>query len=226
MTSLILERFDLPRSIRDARALGAAGERVGDVLAGRTVWCAACGAADRASAQALREKIDGAGPGVQATSLPLPRPEELPRRSAGGGELLVDYSVGPGDVVIAHDQLSAIFAGAARERGAHAVWRLHMAPGIPVPGRVALELLGRLPQGIDAYLLSWIERGARGRLVERVAAAMPGAGIVAAKEFPSRPARGGSRRLAWRMAVAEVVRSDRDEAVGGTLHARPSVAAR
>jgi hypothetical protein len=91
---------------------------------------------------------------------------------------------------------------------------------------VALELLARFPQGIDAYLLSWIERSARGRLVERVAAAMPGAGIIAAKEFPNRPARGGPRRLAWRMAVAEVVRSDRDEAVGGTLHPRPSVAAR
>jgi hypothetical protein len=32
--------------------------------------------------------------------------------------------------------------------------------------------------------------------------------------------------LAWSMAVAEVIRTDREEAGRGTLHAKPAVAAR
>jgi hypothetical protein len=79
---------------------------------------------------------------------------------------------------------------------------------------------------VDAYALSWLERGPRGEVVERVVAAMPSSGVVAAKEFPTRFAGDEPRRLAWRMALAEIVRGDRDEHVGGTLHARPTVAAR
>ena len=255
MTSLVVERFHMPGSTRESRAFGAAGQRAGDVLAGRTVWCAAALPGGRAPAQQLRARISGAGPGVAAVTLPVHEvadqlrglAERIDEMMAGAGtehtglgagdedlyaqaaresEDLVGDGVASKDVVVAHDALSAILAQAVRERGAHAVWRLRIAPGSPAPARRALEFLGRFAPDIDAYLLSWIEHGPRGEVVERVAAAMPSAGIVAAKEFPTRFAENEPRQLAWRMALAELVRTDRGEVVGGTLHAKPTVAAR
>jgi hypothetical protein len=219
MTSLLLESFAMPRSARDANAFGTAEERAGDVLAGRTVWCAAGRAADHAPARELRTRLEGAGPGVHAAWLQM-------RNTAEASGLVIDEPIRPGDVVIAHDALSATAAAAARERGAHAVWRVRITQGPPDLHREVVALLARLAPAIDAYLLSWVERTAHGGLVERVAAVMPWAGIVAAKEFPTRFGGNEPRQLAWRMAVAEVVRGDRDEAVGGTLHPKPTVAAR
>ena len=83
-----------------------------------------------------------------------------------------------------------------------------------------------MPACIDAYLLNWWEDRGHGEVVERVVAAMPAAGIIAAKEFALGVRGQDSRALAWRMAVAEVVRTDRKEAVGGRLHAKPVVTAR
>jgi hypothetical protein len=255
MTSLVVEHLDPPTSTRDIRALGAAGDRAGDVLAGRTIWCAAALPGGRALAQELGMRLSGAGPSVAAAQLQVREAAEQLRRlaqridemmsGAGGAqpglgrgdediyaeaardsEGLVGDGVGQEDVVVAHDALSAVLAQAVRERGAHAVWRVRIASSSPASARRALEFLGRLAPGIDAYLLSWIERTPRGERLERVAAAMPSAGIVAAKEFPSPGLGNEPRPLAWRMALAEVVRTDRGEAVGGTLHPKPTVAAR
>jgi hypothetical protein len=252
MTSLVVEHFDAPGSIRDSRAFGAAGDRAGDVLAGRTVWCAAALPAGDAPAQELRTRIEGAGPEVAAASLEVPEPGDQLRQLAERiDEMLTGFAppqdlvrseweiyaeaarvvedlVGdwlrPDDVMVAHDAYSALLSPAVRARGAHAVWRFRIGFPSEASPRGGLEFIRRFTAGIDAYLLSWIERTARGEAVERVAAAMPSAGIVAAKEFPTRDARDEPRRLAWRMAVAEVVRTDRGEAVGGTLHARPTIA--
>lgn len=252
MTSLVVEHFDAPGSVRDSRAFGAAGERAGDVLAGRTVWCAAALPAGEAPAQELRTRIEGAGPEVAAANLEGPergdqlrrlaeRIDEMltglaPRRGASGSERgiyaeaarmaedLVGDWLRPDDVMVAHDAYSALLSPAVRARGAHAVWRFRIGFPSEASPRGALEFTRRFTAGIDAYLLSWIERRPGGEVVERVAAAMPSAGIVAAKEFPTRFARDEPRRLAWRMAVAEVVRTDRGEAVGGTLHPRPTIA--
>jgi hypothetical protein len=255
VTSLFVEQFDLPASTRDAMALGAAGERAGDVLAGRTVWCAIALPGARRSADALRVHIDGAGPGVAATSLQLsasqplrelaahveemlagapaegshrlgPAERDAYARGALDGDDLIGDGVEADDVVVVHDALSALVAQAVRERHAHVVWRFRLAGSSRATRRPALDFLQRFTPGVDAYLMTWFERGHRGDVVERVAAAMPAAGILATKQFPIHSTGGEPRRLAWRMALAEVVRSDRDECVGGTLHARPAVAAR
>jgi hypothetical protein len=128
--------------------------------------------------------------------------------------------------VVAHDAPSALVASAVRQCGAHAVWHLGVGVGSVASVSEALEFVGRFSHCIDAYLLSWSECGARGEVRECAAAAMPSAGIVAAKEFPSSSQSDDLRRLAWRMTVAELIRTDRGEAVGGTLHPRPTIAAR
>jgi hypothetical protein len=127
---------------------------------------------------------------------------------------------------VVHDALSALVAEAVRERQAHVVWRFRLAGSSRATRRRALDFLQRFTPGVDAYVMTWFERGHRGEVVERVAAAMPAAGILATKQFPLHFSGEEPRRLAWRMALAEVVRSDREECVGGTLHARPAVAAR
>ena len=255
MTSLVVERFDLPGSARDIRAFDAADERSADVLAGRTVWCTVGHPAAGAAPPELGACLGGAGRALTAAALPVQGPdgrlralaqridEMITGHGAGGpglgrrdgpiysraateSEGLIGDGVCPGDVVVAYDALSAALCEAVRDRGAHAVWCIRIARRWINPARQALEFVGQFTPGIDAYLLSWVERSARGQTVERVAAAMPSPGIVATKEFPARFPAGEPRRLAWQMALAEVVRSDRDEAVGGTLHPKPTVAAR
>ena len=255
MTSLFVEQFEMPASAREAIALGAAGQRAGDVLAGRTVWCAIALPAARRSADALRIHIDGAGPDVAATCLQLsatqplrelaahveqtlagasaegahdlgPAERDAYAKGALDGEDLIGDAVQAEDVVVAHDTLSALASQALRERRAHVVWRFRLDGSSGASRRGALGFLQRFTPGVDAYVMSWRERGDRGEVVERVAAAMPAAGILATKQFPLHFSGEELRRLAWRMALAEVVRSDREECVGGTLHARPAVAAR
>ena len=254
MTSLVIEHFDTPTSTRDARALDRAGERVGDVLAGRTVWCATSLPSAVRPAEELRLRMDGAGPNGAAAALRLSSDQhmlalaetvddmlagavtswpgfdraasEAYAQAAMSGDELLRESVEVDDVVVVHDALSAIVVQAVRERGAHAVLRVRVAGASGPTARRALEFLRRFTPGIDAYVLTWLHRGPRGGVVESVGAAMPSAGIVAAKEFPTRFAGGQPRRLAWRMALAEIVRSDRGECVGGTLRPRPTVAVR
>ena len=217
MTSLLVEHFDTAGGVRVTRALGAAGDRVADVLAGRTVWCAAREAACRVPAAQLRARVASAGPDVSAAM--------LPSAAAGGDDAATDW-VRANDVVIAHDARTACFSEAVREHGGHAVFRFR-AGFVPTgSARAVLGLLAEMPACIDAYLLSWREDRGHGEVVERVVAAMPAAGIIAAKEFPLGVPGEDPRPLAWRMAVAEIVRTDREEAVGGRLHAKPAVAPR
>jgi hypothetical protein len=254
VTSLSIDHFDIPVSTRKARCLDAASERVGDVLAGRTVWCATTLWRARHSAEWLQARMDTAGPGVSATCLSLPADERLQRlaerldrmlagvaentpelgapeidllaQGVPGSDQFVAEHVDSDDVVVLHDALSATDAQAVRDRGAHAVWSVSAMGASTAPARHAREFLSRFTPGVDAYVLTWLERGARGEAVERVAAAMPSPGVVAAKEFSTRFRGEEPRRLAWRMALAEVVRSDRGEHVGGTVRPRPAVAAR
>jgi hypothetical protein len=151
---------------------------------------------------------------------------DLYAEGARASDQLVGDSVGADDVVVAHDAVSAILGQAVRERGAHAVWNFRVARPPGTAAIRALDFLKTFTTGVDAYILTWLARGPRGEVVERVMAAMPSAGFVAAKEFPTHPGGDEPRTLAWRMALAEIVRSDRGECVGGRLHARPTVAAR
>ena len=112
--------------------------------------------------------------------------------------------VRPDDVVVLHDPLTADPADAIRQRGAHAVWHV-MSPHEPAPAIDAYVVTGRTPDGAQV-----------------VAALMPGTGIVIAKEMRG----AGYRDVGWASVLADVVRTDREECVGGTLHARPAVAPR
>jgi hypothetical protein len=216
MTSLLVEHFDTAGGARVNRALGIAGDRVADVLAGRTVWCAASEADDRPEAAQLQARVAGAGPDVSAAMLPP---------AAEAGDWAADW-VRPDDVLIAHDAPTLRFSEAVREHGCHAVFRFRAGLVPTASALAALELLAEMPACIDAYLLNWREDRGHGEAVERVVAVMPAAGIVAAKEFSLGVPGEDPRPLAWRMAVAEVVRTDREESVGGRLHAKPAVAAR
>jgi hypothetical protein len=112
--------------------------------------------------------------------------------------------VRPGDIVVLHHPLTAAPAEEIRQRGAHAVWQV-------------LSAREQAP-AVDAYLLT--RTTADGALV--VAALVPGAGMAFAKEM-----RGSIYRdVGWCSLLADIARTDRDECVGGTLHARPAVAPR
>jgi hypothetical protein len=252
VTTPLIEHLDMPATDRTVRAFATAGDRVDEVLAGRTLWCASAPHGTRQPVDVLVDRLHEAGPGIEARALTVsaatwlaPLVLRLDRMLAGtpvggpelggadralygegllDGEALMGSGVQGDDVVVIHDSASALIARAARERGARAVWHLRIAG----PGATAAEALGflrRFTQGVDAYIVAWTEAGRRAT-VEYVATVMPGAGIVAAEEFRGDPPQDASRRLAWRIALAEAVRTCRSESVGGTLRPRPAVPAR
>ena len=108
------------------------------------------------------------------------------------------------DIVVLNAPPTHALARAIRDRGAHALWQI--------------DSLRDRADGIDAYVLTG--RAADGAQI--VAAIMPSAGLVALKEMRGDP----YRELGWGSLLADVVRADRDECVGGTLRPRPLVAAR
>jgi hypothetical protein len=191
-----MEQFRAPSGTRDVRALDSTRKRILAELAGRTVWCASALRSDSAAARRLREHLQWADDdGVHASWLQMPEPR-------AGEDVVAD--VRPDDIVVLHDPLTAAPAQAIRERGAHAVWLL-ISPRWPAPAVDAYVVTGRTSDG--AYV---------------VAAVMPGAGIVSAKEM-----RGDSYQdVGWSSVLADVVARDREECVGGTLHARPAIAPR
>jgi hypothetical protein len=249
VTSLVVERFGMAATSRRRRATADVDERIGEVLAGRTIWCAAGLPNATHAADALRVRLEGAGPHVAAAPLVVAGGEalsslaqRLDRALTGGafdvaapdllarspvrGDELVGAEVRAGDVVIAHDPLSVMAAEAVRERGAHVLWSVRVGVEAAAAAGQALDLMRRITSGVDAYVLAWRERSWRGQMTESVAAAIPAAAIVVAKQFPAALDPENPRRLAWRMTVAETVRSDREECVGGRLHPKPVVAAR
>jgi hypothetical protein len=112
--------------------------------------------------------------------------------------------VRPGDIVVLHQPLTAAPAEEIRQHGAHAVWQV-------------LSAREQAP-AVDAYLLT----GTYADGAQVAAALVPGAGVAFAKEM-----RGSTYRdVGWCSLLADIVRTDREECVGGTLHARPAVAPR
>jgi hypothetical protein len=128
--------------------------------------------------------------------------------NAGWIELAADVDVAeltrvmPEDLVVLHDPSAAALARPARERRAHVVSRT--GPTEPPGGH---------PSPVDAYLMAW------GR---HVAALMPAPALMRLKEME----RDTYDDLGWGSLLADIVRSDRDERVGGTRHPRPTVAPR
>jgi trehalose synthase len=241
MTSMVTERFRTPRSTREARALQAVRKRMGDGLADRTVWCTAGLRTGRISAATLYDGLRRAGAG--AGRLELPGDESLRRLCerldgllrgltaaqpapedgdvyAGGvdhGEDMLGDTVAPDDVVVLHDPLTAVLAQAARERGAHVLWRFPAVSG----GRGAAvaeawSFMRRHTAAPDAYVVT-----SSGPDMHRIVAIVPSRGLVAAKEVDP-----DQHDVGWSSMLADVVQADRDETVGGIFHARPTVAVR
>lgn len=233
---------------RDERVLEHAREQAADALAGRTVWCIAALPSGLAAAEAveaclcrpheqrvatgwrgveagaglrrLASRIDAMLAGAVSAPAALGAAERAEYAEAiADGEGLLGDAVGAGDVVVLHDALAAVLADAARARGAHVVRHLH-GSGPHRPGAAAASdfLLG-FGGGVDA----WIATGRDG-----VVAAMPSPGHVDRKQWsdPARPRGGEAAGLCWRSALGDVVAEDREEHVGGTVGARPVVAAR
>jgi trehalose synthase len=241
MTSMMTERLRAPGSAREARSLVAARARTGDRLAGRTVWCLSGLRSARDSAGTLSERLRRTGAAARRVEAPgdeglrhlCERLDGLLRGSiagepgpedggvyAGGvehGEEVLGAAVAPGDVVVLHDPLTAVVAVAARERGAHVVWRLPaVAVRRRIPGPVAWTFMRRSTGALDAYVAV-----AGGPEMQRIIAVVPSRGMVAAKEVD--PAQ---RDAGWSSVLADVIQADRDQTVGGIFHARPAVAAR
>ena len=234
---------------RDARLLEGARRRSEEHLAGRTVWCIAALPGGRKDAWTLRaclregdaeggtavhcleitatEPLAGLGQRLQAmlvgsagSSRGLSRADAATyAEGCLDGEATIGGSVRADDVVVLHDALAAVTAEAARERGAHVVWRIdaRVAPA-RAPALDAWDFMRPQARGVDGYVGEWILSDFAPK---RIGAVVPSTGTVAAHDVGPRHARVG-----WTTALAELVQADRHETVGGTVHARPAVAVR
>jgi hypothetical protein len=207
------------------------------------VWCASTSARGRGEARALEERLRSGGD-LDASSLDvdagawlrdlaqqldalLTRLRAAPlgveqravcAEAAATGERAIGGDVRAGDLVVVHDAAAALTAQAFRARGAHVVWCID-----PAAATAAVDALHRYTGDVDAYINSSVRRGPAGQVVRLVAALMPGADLLAAKQVLD-PDPGDM--LGWRSALADVLTDDRDEHVGGRRHVRPAVAAR
>jgi hypothetical protein len=202
MAIVNVERYHAPSTVRAARHLEGAGSRAADLLGGRTVWCATTLPAGRDAALALCDCLLWAlGREVAASTLDT--------------DALGDEQLGPDDVVVLHDPLTAALAELIRERGPHVVGRIEARP---TGDRV-------LPAAMDAYLTSWPARQ-RGLRIERIACLVPSSGTVATVDVAPGPAAERRHDLGWSSAVAAAVAADRADTVGGTRRTRPGVPVR
>ena len=137
-----------------------------------------------------------------------------------GGRLTGD------DLVLLRGRLALTLAPAIRDHGAHTL--LFARDAGRVPRQAAEEPLGLPASGahpLDAYVVSWRDpRRAGGALT--VAAFVPSAELLAARQIALGPEPSHRAQLAWSSLLADVVGTDRHDCVGGTIHARPAVAVR
>ncbi|MCW2953506.1 MAG: hypothetical protein JWQ48_2676 [Conexibacter sp.] len=213
MTSVRTERLDALSGAHDVRVLTWTRELADDALAGRTVWCAAASPVGSELAATLRGRLRDDGVAVRALE-----------RAA---QELIGAAVAADDVVVLHDARSAVLAQVVRDRGAHAVWHVHVRGGTrPAAVRELHALLraGAPADAVDAYVVTSTQSLGRGRRVERVAALLPSADLVDVKELADAERAGSA--LGWSSALADVIEVDHEDHVGGTLHARPTVPSR
>jgi hypothetical protein len=215
VTSVVIEQLGAPAGSRAAQAADAAHRRAVDALAGRTVWCVTATAPGRVHADALCECVAWASDGaVDARRIDIEHSEDLwdlgdserYGEAARTGDGLAAADAVADDVVVLHDPMSVALAHGIRDRGPHVVWELD-------PG-AEWQLLELEARDVDAFVIAW-----------------PGVGLAAIMSAPDRVtakryADASSARLRWSSILADVVRDDRDETVGGTRHAKPTVAAR
>jgi hypothetical protein len=246
----MLEQFGVPASAQDMRLRERVRSEAIDGLTGRTVWCAAAVPERRPAAEALRSCLGGAGAVATgrmdiAADGPLrdlarqldamlsgrARGQQLDAEqqaiyadASRDGETLIGDAVGHDDVVVISDPTVAVLAEAVRERGALVVWQLELRPRRAAVAR-AWSFIERSSPPIDAYVTSWSTPLPGGRVQSGVAAFIPGADTVAAKQQTT--AAGDppwDEDLGWSRLLGDVVRAGREEHVGGIVHARPAIA--
>jgi hypothetical protein len=217
VTTMTTARLGFEHTERSARALASARRLAEDELAGRCVWCAAALPRARASAVRLQgvlaDVVDSPARRLDVTL------DEGVRRLAG--RLDAELADGRARRPLSPDEAELLAAAAS---AAERLVRRHVRRGDVVvvhdvawrvrPGPAPAALLGVLTHGMDAFVAD-----RPGRLV----ALMPAGAAVAAKETPVGAHLDGA---GWVALLAAVVQGDRVEHVGGTLHARPGVAAR
>jgi hypothetical protein len=250
MVAVRSDRIEVPAGLHQERVLAWMRSLADDALAGRTVWCAAALSGGHAAGLRLRELLHGdlnvrplaveaAEPpaalsrqlDAMLAGVPSPQPLGAAARAAyARGAELAGPSVGrvaPGDVVVLHDCFTVSLAAPLRERGAHVVWHLRMRSGSRVPCvRAAMAFLDQGgAAAVDAVVIDEWE-GVDGE--ERVTALVPAAALLDVREASSGGDAARARRvgLAWTSLLGDIVEEDRTDHVGGTIRARPVIAAR
>lgn len=213
MAAVRSDRIGIPIGLHERRVLAWLRSSAADALAGRTVWCGASLSGGHAAARRLRNLLKD--------------DLEIDPLAVEASEPALGEKVRPGDVVVLHDCFTVSFAAALRDRGAHTVWHLRRRSGPPAPGvRAAIDLLDRSgAAAVDAVVLD--ERVGIGG-PERVTALIPASRLLDIREVPlgrdTAPAQ--RQALAWISLLGDIVEEDRADRVGGTIQARPMVAAR
>jgi hypothetical protein len=151
--------------------------------------------------------------------------EDAFRKGRQDGDTLIPDQVTAGDVVVVHDPIAAALAPAIRERGAHTIWRTSIGRW-EGSASAAWRFLHRASPALDAYVIAWRSGPTARRAHAGVAAYIAAAGVLSAKEVDANGPGSDYEEIGWATLLADVVREDRAERVGGTVHARPSVAAR
>jgi hypothetical protein len=253
VTRLVIEQFHTPDTHRRARRLESVRRRAAERLAGRSIWCLAAARTEEAAAdalehclrsahddrvaphrtllelgeplQSLMERLDAMLRGATMLSAALgPVDQDAYRKGRQDGDTLLPGDVQAGDVVVLHDPIAAALAQPIRDRGAHAIWSTSIGRGRAASA--AWRFLHRSSPALDAYVIAWRSGPTAPQSHAGVAAYIAAAGVVSAKEVDVKGPGSDYKEIGWATLLADVVREDRAERVGGTVHARPSVAAR
>ena len=251
MVAVRKDRIGVPTGLHERRVLAWLRSRGSDALDGRVVWSAAASpggdAAGRRLRTLLRGELEIVPLPVQAAEPPagvarhldamlagVPSPRSLGAAAQAeydhGVELVeptLDGRVGRGDIIVLQDCFTVSFAAAVRDRGAHAIWHLGTPYGSRAPcAREAVDFLDRGGAAAVDAVLSDERWGLDGP--DRVTALVPAPRVLQVREVLPGGNAGRAERLAlaWISLLGDIVDEDRADHVGGTIHARPVVAAR
>ncbi|HEU5252157.1 MAG TPA: hypothetical protein VFU16_02385 [Solirubrobacterales bacterium] len=218
MAAVHSDRIGIPAGLHERRVLAWLRSRADDSLAGRRAWSAASLSGGHAAGWRLRNLLKNH---LEIDPLAVEVAAGVSQPPPSGG------AVRPGDIVILHDCFTASFAAVLRDHGAHTVWHLSGRSGSPAPGvKAAIDFFDRSgAAAVDAVVVE--ERVPIGG-PERVTALVPASRLLDIREVPlgDEAARAERVALAWTSLLGDIVEEDRADHVGGTIQARPVVAAR
>jgi hypothetical protein len=213
MAAVRSDRIGFPTGLHERRTLAWLRSSADDALAGRRVWGAASLTSGHAARRRLRRLLND-------DLVIEPLAVEADGFALGG-------SVQTGDIVVLHDCFTVSVAAALRDCGAHVVWHLRERSGSLAPSvRAVIDVLDRSGGApVDAVMVD--ERVGPGG-PERVTALVPASQLLDIREVPFGvdAARAERVALAWISLLGDIVEEDRADHVGGTIQARPVVAAR